>query len=721
MVQHASRGRDPHTRAEALRTGDTAVEAAAEAQAPSSSALTAGFHDAAVIEALDPSVWLELFDAYGAPPGMNPQTATLEHIADRLAATGLPESLQGALEWLYNLGSPDGCERLVSSAGEFNVDLRPLQRGLEPVEFVARFAIMAAADQSARRAIERAQTNALIAGHQASRVHEFRGRALKALIDPEARLMQLRARLIPLFDTQELGDRADVTLRQDAEVTRVIIVRGKRLHAPVSFTESGRRRLPHRPVHCDMIVYDAAANLISIRTSESLVEGYRRIVGEIFWGDAEHLVRSACSLEPLKEGRSMLGRHGCADVRDIRLTYAKFRPHEGGTCEYSDADVFALMSRMRIPVAEGDFVAARFQVSFYGSGRRQMTVEVKPPTVKAADNARKPVLLGALQNIGVWRVGNDATGPFFWELAAGVHSREEWTYVLTAGVVDQLLSAKCLVHGKVPSLHHAGAPGAGRVLDVTETDDDPPFYGESVDEHVPGRLLTSSEVEGLELNAPRLAELWANALGCTGAVRELALPGLFTLGESKFGSKSLHILLALREPRGDIAKLAPTFPSPSVVIAPRSRNAVTWPMPSVRSESMAPDRQALRRAIVREVHLESEVDARDRARSEDTLIVDAATKRVWLHGIQIEIAGAPYIFTMLVAQATQANSIAQKNDLITKLAWKDGAANTAANAKMKAENLMKAQLKAAHVCVPTAIFAAKDGGYVYLGHAFVGE
>src|SRR6202042_1775759 len=98
---------------------------------------------------------------------------------------------------------------------------------------------------------------------------------------------------------------------------------------------------------CDLVIYDASADLISIHTSASLVEGYRRLIGEVFWGDPDHLVPSRCSLEPLKEGRLVLERHGSADVRSIELTYAKFRPHEGGTCEYSGADVFALMTRMK--------------------------------------------------------------------------------------------------------------------------------------------------------------------------------------------------------------------------------------------------------------------------------------------------------------------------------------------------------------------------------------
>jgi hypothetical protein len=130
-------------------------------------------------------------------------------------------------------------------------------------------------------------------------------------------------------------------------------------------------------------------------------------------------------------------------------------------------------------------------------------------------------------------------------------------------------------------------------------------------------------------------------------------------------------------------------------------------MPSVRVESMVPDRQAMRRAIVREMHLESEVDARDRARPQDTLIIDVPSNTVWLHGTKINISGAPYLFTLLVARATQANRVAAKNDLITKLAGQSGARNAASNAKMKAERLMKAQLKAAEVPVPGAIFAPK--------------
>lgn len=82
-----------------------------------------GFLDATVIDALEPSVWLELFDAFGAPPGFERERASIEYIVERLSVSGLPESLQLALEWMYNLGSEDGVERLTSAARDANVDL----------------------------------------------------------------------------------------------------------------------------------------------------------------------------------------------------------------------------------------------------------------------------------------------------------------------------------------------------------------------------------------------------------------------------------------------------------------------------------------------------------------------------------------------------------------------------------------------------------------------
>lgn len=679
-----------------------------------------GFHDAAVVEALEPPLWLELFAAFGEPEGLRREGATIDHIADRLGVSSLPEPLQLALEWLYDLGSPEGCERIAAAAREFNVDLRAL-KGMEPVQFVAHVALKAATSPSARKAIDRAQTGALIASHPTSRVHEFRGREAKPIVSPEGRLADLGSRLAPLLDGEDLGERVDVTLRQEGEVTRIIVVRGKRVHAPVSFTDSGRRRLTHRPVQCDLIVYDADANLVSIHTSRSLVDGYRRAAGEVLWGDPDHLTPSACTLEPLKEGAGILARHSSVDVRAVTLTYAKFRPHEGGTCEYSGGDVFALMTRMGVPLSEGEFVAARFQSAFCGTGRRPMTIEVKPPTVKAADNNRQPIVLAALQQIGICRLGGEPAGPDVWNLAVGPHSRGAWRGIFSAADLDALVSERVLVSRRLASVSHAGAPAAGPVLDVIDAGDDPPFFGVSVDADLPGRRLTSSDVEGLELDARRLATHWAAAMLCAGGARELAVNGLYDLGECEFGSKRVHILLALREPPADVLRVAPTFPSPSVIVAPRSRATVRWPVPSVVAESMMPDRLAVRRAIVRELRLESEVDARDRARAQDTLIVDVSRDSVWLHGVKIEVSGAPHLFTLLVAKATQAGLTAARDDLNTKLAGKGAATNTAANAKSKAERLMKEALAAAGVAVPAAIFASKGGGYVYAGHAFVGD
>ena len=417
----------------------------------------------------------------------------------------------------------------------------------------------------------------------------------------------------------------------------------------------------------------------------------------------------------------ILTRQSSLDVRAIALTYAKFRPHDGGTCEYSGGDVFGLMERMGVQLSEGNFVAARFQFGFFGSGRRPMTIEVKPPTVKAADNSRQPIILAALQQIGICRVEGDPIGPFLWDLAIGPHTHGAWRGLLSAAGLDALINEKVLVVRKLSSVSHAGATAAGPVLDVVEADDDPPFFGVSVDADLAGRRLTSSEVEGLELDARRLAAYWAAAMLCIGEVRELAVNGLYDLGECAFGSKRVHILLGLREPASDLLRFAPTFPTPGIILAPRSRAAVRWAMPSTVVESMMPDCLAVRRAVVRELHLESEVDARDRARAQDTLIVDEPRGSVWLHGVKIEVSGAPYLFTLLVAKATRAGLPASRDDLNTKLAGKGAATNTAANAKSKAERLMKEALAAAGVAVPSAVFGSKGGGYIYVGHAFVGE
>jgi hypothetical protein len=682
------------------------------ATAPSS----AGFHDAAVIEAIEPSLWLGLFDAFGEPPGLNRAGATVEHIADRLGASGLPEALQVALEWMYSLGTENGCERLSAAAREFNVDLRSLN-GAAPVEFVARVALLAAKDANAKSALERAETGALIAARPASRVFEFRGRVAGPLERVEERLGDLRARLLPWLEGEGLGDRVEVTMRREDAVTRVIVVRGKRMHAPVSFTASGRRPLPHRPIQCDLLIFDDETNLMAIHAPANLVDGYRKLAGEVFWGDPERFDPCPCSLEPLKEGSGVLERHRGTEIRRITLTHASFRPNEGGTCEYSGDDAFELMTRMRVPLREGEFVAARFHFAFH-SGGRPMTVEVRPWTVKAPDNARRAIVLAALERLGVCRVPSATSRTSLWDLAVGAHPRAAWTNLLGAGI-DTLLAQKALLGTRQASVVHPALPAAGKVLDVTAVDGDPLFYGQSVDEDVPGRRLTHSEVEGLELDLARLASLWGAALGCSGTPRELAVDGLYHVGECTFGSKQQQVLLALRAPGGDLSRHAPTFPTGSVVLAPRSPTRISWPVPSVELESPLPDRAAARRAIVRELRLEPEVDARDRARPQDTLVVDVPRHAMWLHGIPIHLSESLFLFVALVAAATQRGGIASQDELTTKLSRKGAAENTARVAKGKAEKALKSQLLAAGVEPSSTIFRAIKGGYQYVGSAFV--
>jgi hypothetical protein len=677
-----------------------------------------GFHDAAVIEALEPSLWLELFDAFGEPPGLDRAAATIEHISDRLGGTGLPELLQLALEWMYNLRSEDGAERLGDAAREFNIDLRAF-KGVAPIELVARVALLAAKDANARKALDRAQTGALIASHPSSRVYEYRGRMEKSLERVEERLTEFRSRISPWLDERGLGDRVELSVRREESVTRIVIVRGKRMHAPVSFTPSGRRPLPHRPIHCDLLVYDDGTDLLSIHAPANLVDGYRRFAGEIFWGDPEHLVESPCSLEPLKEGPALLDRHGSAEIRKVTLTSVRFRPHEGGTCDYWNEDVFELLRRLKVPVQEGEFVAARFQFAFYAGGGRPLTVEVKGATIKAVDGARRSIVLTALQRMSICRVQGDAVGPFFWDLAVGAHPRSMWRGLLDDSALDSLIGDGVLGSTKRASVAHVSAPAAGPVLDVTPTDDDVPFFGTSVDPDVPGRRLTHSDVEGLEVDGARLAARWASVLECPGTPREQVIAGLYDVGECAFGAKRLQLLLALRAPGNDLARLASSLPTGSVILAPRARSATPWPLPNVELESLVPDRATARRAIVRALKLESEVDARDRAQPQDTLIVDVPRHAIWLHAVEIRLSDSLFLFVELVAAATQGGGIASQEELTTKLSRKGAAENTARVAKGKAEKAMKSQLLAAGVTPPRALFLAIKGGYQYAGAAFV--
>jgi len=458
-----------------------------------------------------------------------------------------------------------------------------------------------------------------VAALPASRVHEFRGRTGKPLERLDERVADLRQRLTSWLDGLGLGDRVDVTLRSEGNVHRIVIVRGKRMQAPVTFTDSGRRPLPHRPVQCDLLVYDADDDLTAVHAPHNLVDGYRQLAGEVFWDDSEHLIACPCSLEPLKDGPAVLERHSSTEIRSVSLTHAKFRPHEGGSCDYTDDDAFELMRRtMRVAPTEGDFVSARFQFAFYSGRGRPLTVEVRPDSVKVPRGPRQAIVLVALEWMGIYRVQDGSTAPLSWDLAVGAHSRAEWSRHLGPAMVETFSNQGVLRGMRRASLPHAESPAAGNVLDVVVEEGDLPFFGESVHSDMPGRGLTHSDVEGLQLDAARLAARWAAALETSSSPRELTLDGLYDIGPCTLGSRRLELLLALRAPAGDLARHASTWPTGSVVIAPRASVSTAWPVPSVEIESLAPDRLAVRRALVRSLRLESEVDARDRAGQRDT-------------------------------------------------------------------------------------------------------
>lgn len=608
--------------------------------------------DAIVIEEVSDALWKRVFDVIGYPAGLSSRNVSAKVLVDHIAKDGASDDLVEVLRVIHELGTDDGIDAMKAVADAHNTDLGAIT-ARAPRDAAVELWLAQRAKPALRDLFTRVQMQAESRRSPRS-FREFRGKRAQKL----AAWATIHPRLVTAVrawcTAQHFGDHVDVRGYIENGGAQIQIIHGHRLQKPVVVKDGGhgRRTLELRPAHCDIVRYDWKGSWLRLSpksTGGGIVETYRRLLGEVFFDDAEFFTEADYSLRPLQEyGQAILD--GAPSIARARVTDLVW-DHGGEIIRIRSSDCLASVARMGIPPTEGDFIEARIAVVLPGRREVRRSLHVKVPN--KVDYPRDEVHAVAIDDFlaatGIRMVDTRRRNLDLWDLHPWQHGERVWRAAYPDDV-DRLAQAQVLRPVELATVAHPDRPRHGRVLRAEDG------FGISLDEDVPPRVLTSTDVSGLALDGGALLASWRAALGLDGDTHDLG-DGAHVLGERGFDSVQCAVVALLRQPNFDAANLGKRIRSavtPGAVVAllaPPGRASDTG-FPTVALEGLVLEERAFWRRFMIAAAVGTRVPAIWRA-PDARLVVDKGRMCVWLDGVPIDVApdSAAYRFIAALADA----------------------------------------------------------------------
>lgn len=453
--------------------------------------------DAVVIEEVSDALWKRVFDLLGYPPGLNARSLSAQAVVDHIARDGVSDDLVDVLRAIHELGTDDGVDAMKAVADAHNADLGAIT-ARAPRDAAVELWLAQREKPGLRDLFTRVQMQAESRRSPRS-FREFRGKRVQKL----AAWATVHPRLVTAVrawcTAQDFGDHVDVRGYVENGNAQIQIIHGHRLQKPVVVKDGGhgRRTLELRPAHCDIVRYDWKGSWLRLSpksTGGGIVETYRRRLGEVFFDDAEFFTEADYSLRPLQEhGQAILD--DAPSIARARVTDLVW-DHGGEIIRIRSSDCLASVARMGIPPTEGDFIEARIAVVLPGRREVRRSVHVKVPNKVdyPRDESHAVAIDDFLAATGIRTADSRRRNLDLWDLHPWQHGERVWRAAYPDDV-DRLAQAQVLRPVELGTLVHPDRPRHGRALRAEDG------FGISLDEDVPPRVLTSTDVSGLALDA----------------------------------------------------------------------------------------------------------------------------------------------------------------------------------------------------------------------------
>lgn len=675
--------------------------------------LPLAYLDLTAIEEVPVDLWRRLFAAVGWPTSLADQRDAFTH-ADVLAAfeqDSLGDELLLALEALHVLGTGEGCEAITAAMQDQRVPRDVLPSDTSERELAVHLFLAQRDNASLADVFARAQTEAQERG--ASRCyHEFMGRSVGHITDLTRKRDLLRDATLEYCREGDLGDHVQVRAFEDDGTYVLHVIRSHHTRKPLAVLpgSSARAAIAYRPVHGDILRYEAAVGRLRIAArAPSIVPFYRRALGRVLFGDEEFFTGApVCSLRVLQErGREALERHDVPGIGRVRMTECLWERGDGDLVHIRSSDCFRNIEELRLPLSQGQLIQAKLKVEVAAKSTRPVTVSVRVPSrIDVRQRSYEPLIEHYLTRIGVRDAKLQSAEIDLWSLHPWRHAPALWRTVF-GRETDGLVERGVLSPVRLQAVSSPEVPDAGKALRAHELPDHE-FYGVATDPAIPARSLTLTDLDGLELDPERLRQELRSRLAIqTPAVAWSAADDVLDLGVLELSGHRIHLHYALRPPQPGLGeRLRMRSPGAHPVLLIPSRPYGGSDLPTAMLETPLPSREQAVRAAVAAAGLTDAVPALLSAPDGARLVVDTVRGTVWVDGI--EITGLkpdtqPFKFVEMLARRAPSPVSAWEITSTLSGARKDDT-TAARQAKRNAGNIIREALARAGRSVESELF-----------------
>jgi hypothetical protein len=659
--------------------------------------LPLAYLDATVIEEVPLELWRQVFDATAWPKSLAEKQLSFAHtdVLDALVSDSLSDDLLQAIESLHVLGTESGREAIVAAMEDRRVALQVLPKSNGEREFALRLFLAQRNDASLADVFVRAQIQ-IEEGGDHRRYNEFTGKEARPVTNLAQRRDALRAETLEYCRARDLGEHVEVRAFEDDGAYVFQVFRSHHTRKPLAIVRgrSARATIEYRPVHGDILRYDAATGRLRVAArAASIVDFYCRVLGRVLFDDDLFFVGDpVCSLRVLQDkGRAALQDHGVFGVGRVWMTECLWERGDRNLLHIRGPDCFRNIEELKLPLGEGQLIQAKLKCEVVGRSTRPVTVNIRAPSrIEVSQKRHERLVDQLLDSVGI---RNRTDGPSeidLWSLYPWRHPVSVWR-ALFGKDTDELVQVGALkpVHlNSIPSHDHAGA---GNVLEANRIAGSE-FYGVSQMPEIPSRSLSSTDVDALELDPERLRIHLQSRFGITGVGVHWNGHELLDLGIVKVGDVPLHLTYALRQPQPGCGAIirARAGGSHSVLLVPTTR-CENSELPTALLRGALPSRASVIREAIYACGLTNAVPAVFSAPEGTRLVVDTQRGQIWIDGVEIQgIHRGTHPFGLVEALAKSLTSPVSTRDLSHALsgARRDGD-TTARQAKTAARKCIE--------------------------------
>ena len=654
--------------------------------------------DSAVIQEVPVDVWKEVFEALGWPASLGTMQGSFGHddVVNAFHRDDLSDELLQALETLDKLGTEAGRDAIVSAMNDRRISLNTLPQGTGEREFSLRFYLAQRRDASLVDVFARAQIQIQESGDQ-RRYNDFIGKGARSVTSLPEKVEKLRAEVFQYCQKSDLGEHVHVQAFEDDGVFIFNVLRSHHTRTPLAVVngQAARATIQYRPVHGDILRYEAAVGRLRIAArAASIVDFYRRVLGKVLFNDERFFDgNSVCSLDVLRQqGRTALENHGVFGIGRVWMTECLWERGDRNLLQFRSSDCFRSIEELNLPLAEGTLLQAKLKLEIIGKSTRPVTVNIRVPSrIEVSQQTQEYLVEKLLKAVGIYNSASPVSTMSLWTLYPWRHPIATWR-TLFGRDTDELVHGGILKPIRLDSVSAPESLAAGRVLaahDVSEGE----YYGVSQASEIPSRSLSATDLDGYELVPEKFRLHLRSRIGITRGGSAWDGRETLDLGIIQIGDHSLHVVYTLRQPASGVGiqVRAQAGGAHSVLLIPACETYDSE-LAKVIIDSALPTERELKRRAINSCGLADSVPAIHAAPDGARLVVDTKFSRIWIDDIEIvglQPDSHPFRFIEIMARSSVRVS---SEEMSTKLSPGRQDGNTSAR---QAKNQVKKTITAA--------------------------